>query len=107
MNFEVNDVTAKILEEFQDAIDDALGNIKDKQDEQNETLKILQEKVNQFDLQKDLTVIGDEVKKNQEQINIMMEKIEILNKNISAIQLQLEKNDSLLQRIAMRSRRLR
>ena len=78
MNFEVNDVTAKILEEFQDAIDDALGDIKDKQDEHKDTLKKIQEKVNQFDLQKDIKLIGDEVKKNQEQINILVEKMEMM-----------------------------
>lgn len=59
MNFEVNDVTARILKEFQDTIDDALGDIKDKQDENMELLKCIQDKVKDFDVQKDLKPLNE------------------------------------------------
>lgn len=107
MNFEVNDVTAKILEEFQDTIDNALGDIKDKQDENMDVLKSIQDKVRDFDVQKDLKPLHEGIEENQEQIKILMEKLEALTKNINIVQSQLEINNDLLKRLALRSRRLR
>ena len=107
MNFEVNDVTARILKEFQDTIDDALGDIKDKQDENMELLKCIQDKVKDFDVHKDLKPLNEGIKENQKQIKILMEKLEVITKNINTVQVQLEKNDNLLKRLALRSRRLR
>ena len=107
MNFEVNDVTAKILEEFQDTIDNALGDIRDKQDENMAVLKSIQDKVKDFDVQKDLKLLHKGIKENQERINILIKKLEVLDKNINTVQVQLEKNENLLKRLALRPHRLR
>lgn len=107
MNFEVNDVTAKILEEFQDTIDNALGDIRDKQDENMAVLKSIQDKVKDFDVQKDLKPLHEGIKENQERIKILIEKLDVLAKNINTVQVQLEKNENLLKRLALRPRRLR
>ncbi len=107
MNFEVNDVTAKILDDFQDTIDNALGDVKDNQEKHQKLLDDLQNQMEKIALQSDLKVLEEEIKKNQKQIEILQKSIESLNENIDIIKTQLGTNESLLKRIALRPHRLR
>lgn len=100
MNFEVNDVTAKILDEFQEAIDNALGDIKDKQEAQ-------QDQMNKLALQDDLQALVKAFEENQKQITLLEKQIGSLNESIETIKTQLGNNESLLKRIVLRPRRLR
>ena len=108
MNFEVNDVTANILNEFQQTVDNALFNVENQQNQQSEQLqKIINEKTDKTDLQKELTAVIGEVEKNREEIKKLSENVAGLYDVVNSIQSQLEKNEGLLRRMALRLRRIR
>ncbi len=91
MNFEVNDVTANILKDFQEAIDDALQDIKENQVENKEDLQTLNHTANN----------------NDKQMKELAAKVVELGEDMKVIQARLEETERLLKRIALRPRRLR